>query len=198
MIRTITMYQEKQSKNVQLLKTLYSTNLSSLIVIASNGKIYQLSLTDLTLHKDHSIHQLCNIESDQKILTVMDMISFNSYHSLITVSKNGYVKRTLINEYNLVRKKGVIAVKLEENDLLASVLFSFDDNDKLLIVSNNHYYNYYPVNTVNCTGRATKGIKGIKLNKDEYVSSAKILQDDGDFSITSRAVKGNKILTNTW
>ena len=89
-----------------------------------------------------------------------------------------------------VTKKGVGAIKLDE-DTLVSIILSSDDDDKVVVVSNADYYNCYSLSEIGYTGRMTKGVKAIKLDKDGYVKQAFSTSDD-KYKITGRAVKGVK------
>jgi DNA gyrase/topoisomerase IV subunit A len=88
-------------------------------------------------------------------------------------------------------KKGVAVLKLEEGDSLIAAILSSDDDDKIVIIGNNDYYNCYPLSDINCTGRATKGVKAIKLEEKGFVKEAKWVGDN-TYKITGRAVKGVK------
>ena len=68
---------------------------------------------------------------------------------------------------------------------------NWNDSGRSTDSCNADYYNCYPLSEISCTGRATKGVKAIKLDKDGYVKEAKWV---GDSSIknTGRAVKGVK------
>ena len=204
----------KPPKNASLINTLYSTNLGNIAAFTNCGRMYNFLLADLDCNKDYSIHELITLQDNEKVILLIDMTSFNSYQNLITISKNGYIKKTATNEYNVKAKKGTVAVKLEENDSLIGAYLSLSNNDKIFIVNNTGNYNYYKVSEVSNTGRATKGVKAIKLVNNEYIISATIIKDSisykgilsitsagkgkitslTDFNETSRAVKGSQVM----
>ena len=68
---------------------------------------------------------------------------------------------------------------------------SSDDDDKIAVIGNNDYYNCYPLSEISYTGRTTKGVKAIKLEKDGFVKEAKWVGDN-TYKVTGRAVKGAK------
>ena len=82
-------------------------------------------------------------------------------------------------------------MKLDPDDSIISVIMSSDDNDKIVIIGNNDYYNCYPLKDIGYTGRNTKGVKAIKLEKDGYVKEAQWVGDKS-YVVTGRAVKGVK------
>ncbi len=205
----------KPPKNSNLINTLYSTNVGTISAFTSAGRIYSFSISDLEYNKDYSIYEIIALQDNEKVKLLIDTTSFNSYHHLITVSRNGYIKKSSTSDYTSRTKKGVIGVKLEDNDTLVGVYLSISDNDKIMIASSNGYYNYYKVTEVGTTGRATKGVKAIKLAANEYVASATLVKDSieyqgilsitssgkgkitpvDEYNETSRAAKGNQIMS---
>jgi len=168
----------KPPKNANLINTLYSTNLGTIAAFTDRGRMYSFSLGELDTDKDYSVYELIALQDDEKPILLIDTTSLNAYKYLITISKNGFIKKTLVKEYNSRNKKGLVAVKIEENDTLIGVYLSHSDNDKVFIGNVNGSYNYYNLSEVSSTGRATKGVKAIKLNKDEYVSCAALIREN--------------------
>ena len=204
----------KPPKNASLIKTLSTTNLSSVVAFTSSGKYYSFTLSDLEKNKDYSLYELIPLQPEEKVKLLIDSTTFSFYNSLITISKRGFVKRTLVKDYNMRMKKGVAAVKLEENDDLVDVVLSQSDDDKLFICSNAGNYNFYSVAEIPITARTTRGLHGIKLKENEFVIGAALalanIEYKGIFSIstvgkgkltsllnfpfTSKNVKGSKIM----
>lgn len=204
----------KPPKNANLINTLYTTNLGLINAFTNYGRMYGLSINDLDYNKDYSIYELLTPQDNEKVILLIDATSFNAYNSLITISKNGYIKKSSTSEYTSRAKKGVAAVKLEENDILVGAYLSMKDNDKIFIVNSSGYYNFYEVNEISSTGRLTKGVKAIKLMNDEYIQSATIIKDNleykgiltidtsgrgkitpiEDFNITSRGIRGSQVM----
>lgn len=168
----------KPPKNANLINTLYSTNLGIIAAFTDQGRMYNFSLSDLDAEKDYSVYELIALQDNEKPILLIDTTSLNAYKYLITISKNGYIKKTLTKEYNGRVKKGLIAVKLEDNDTLIGVYLSMSDNDKICIGNINGCYNYYSISEINSTGRATKGVKAIKLAKNEYISCATLIKEN--------------------
>ena len=204
----------KPPKNATLINTLYTTNISMVSAFTNRGKMYNFSLNELDLNKDYSIYEIIAPQPEEKVILLIDTTSFNSYKNLITVSKNGYIKKSAVKEYNLRAKKGTAAVKLEDNDVIIGVYLSSNDDDRIFVVNNNGYYNFYNLSNVSATGRITKGVKAIKLDTNEYIRTATIIKTNinytgiltitttgrgkittiEDFAETSRGIKGAKVM----
>lgn len=204
----------KPPKNANLINTLYSTNLGTIAAFTDQGRMYNFSLNDLDTEKDYSVYELITLQDNEKPILLIDTTSLNAYKYLITISKNGYIKKTLTKEYNGRVKKGLVAVKLEDDDTLVGVYLSLSDNDKICIGNINGNYNYYALSEVNSTGRATKGVKAIKLAENEYISCATLIKENityrglltistsgrgkitelNELTETSRGVKGSAVM----
>ena len=204
----------KPPKGANLINTLYTTNLGSVAAFTNKGKMYNFFINELDYNKDYSIYELIEPKDNEKVILLIDVTSFNSYNYIITVSKKGYIKKSNINEYNVRAKKGTAAVKLENEDSLVGVYLAMVDDDKMFIVTNNGYYNFYKIEELSSTGRVTKGVKAIKLDPEEYIKSATIIKENieykgiltitsegrgkitpiDSFNETARAVKGTKVM----
>lgn len=204
----------KPPKNANLINTLYTTNIGTVAVLTNRGRMYHFSLADLEYEKDYSVYELIELQDGEKPILLMDSSSFNAYKNLITVSKKGYIKKSSITEYTTRSKRGVAAVKLEEDDNIVSIFLSSSDEDKVFIVSSAGNYNFYSLDNVSTTGRATRGVKGIKLEENEYVISATIIKQNvmyrglltiasngqgkispiDEFGTTTRGIKGRQVM----
>jgi DNA gyrase subunit A len=204
----------KPPKGANLINTLYTTNMSTVAVLTNKGRIYHFSLADLEYEKDYSVYELIELQDGEKPVLLMDSSSFNNYKNLVTVSKNGYIKKSSITEYATRSKRGTVAVKLEDNDSIVSIFLSLSDEDKVFIVSSSGNYNFYTLANISATGRATRGVKGIKLDDGEYVMSATIIKQNvmyrglltiasngqgkispiDEFGVTTRGTKGRQVM----
>lgn len=196
-----------------IVNTLYCTNLSSLACFTSAGKMYSFSISDIPYNQDISLYELIQI-NDEQAMVMINKSDLRDYKYLVTVSKNGYLKKSKISEYLGHAKKGLISVKLVDGDTLVGVYLSANENDKIFVASNNGNYNYYGLDTINPTGRATLGVKAIALTKGAWIASSALVKDSieyiglltistsgrgkitalTDYSETSRAIKGNAVM----
>ena len=203
----------KPPKNANLINTLYTTNLGSIAAFTSGGRMYSFTLSDLEYGNDYSVYELIQIQDDEKVLTLIDNNSFASFKYILFVTKQGLIKKSRTSEYNTRAKKGQVAIKLKENDTIVNVFLSSNEEDKVMIASNSGYAVFYDHSDITAIGRASQGIKAIKLKDDEYVVGATIVKDSlsyrgvfsitstgkgkiteiKDFSETSRAVKGSLV-----
>ena len=177
-------------KNLKPQEVYYTTNLGYLTLITDAGKMYNASLSKLKIGKEYKISEVFEIAGEHPRLLI-DTMSFNAYQSITCVTRNGLIKKSHTNDYLARAKKGVAVMKLDDGDSLVAVIMSSDDDDKIAVIGDNDYYNCYHLKEISYTGRATKGVKAIKLEKDGYVKEAKWVGDN-TYKITGRAVKGVK------
>ena len=188
--KTIKLVEKDKASRVAKQEVIYTTNLGFLTLITDSGKMYNASLSRLKLNKEYKLNEVFEIGGEHPRLLI-DTLSFNAYETITCVTKNGYIKKSAIAEYTARSKKGTAVLKLEENDIVVAVILSSDDDDKVVVISNNDYYNCYPLSDISCTGRLTKGVKAIKLDKNGFIKEAKWVGDKS-YTITGRAVKGVK------
>lgn len=169
---------------------LFTTNLGSLTLFTSSGKMYTESLSKIKYDKDIKLTDIFPIGAEKPLLLI-DTRTFNAFQSVTCVTKHGFIKKSHVGEYLARAKKGTAAIKLEEGDSLVSVILSSDDDDRVAIISSSDYYNCFPLSDITYTGRLTKGVKAIKLTEKEEVKEAKWVGDN-TYKITGRAVKGVK------
>lgn len=92
------------------------------------------------------------------------------------------IKKTLAEEYNQKRGKSLKAINLKDGDEVVNVLFMNEEKVGILTFNGN----FVIINTddINAIGRATAGVKAIKLDDDNYVTDAKIVNDNDKYMIT--------------
>ena len=188
--KTIKIVEKDKANKISKQEVIYTTNLGFLTLITDAGKMYNTSLNKLKLNTEYKLNEVFEFEGEHPRLLI-DILSFNAYKSLTCITKNGLIKKSHLTEYLVRSKKGIAIIKMDKDDILIAALLSSDDDDKAVIIGNNDYYNCYPLSEIGYTGRVTKGVKAIKLEKDGYVKEAKLVGDN-TYKVTGRAVKGVK------
>lgn len=179
----------KPPKNTNLINTLYTTNLGSIAAFTSSGRMYSFGLSDLEYGHDYSIYELIQLLDNEKVLALIDNNSFSSFKYILFVTKQGLIKKSKTSEYNTRAKKGQVAIKLKDDDSIVNVFLSSNEKDRIMIASNSGYSVFYDHSDIAAIGRASQGVKAIKLKSDEYVVGTTMIKENisykGIFSITS-------------
>ena len=151
--------------------------------------MYSFGLSDLEYGHDYSVYELIQLQDNEKVLTLIDNNSFSSFKYILFVTRQGLIKKSKTSEYNTRAKKGQVAIKLKEDDSIVNVFLSSNEKDRIMIASNSGYSVFYDHSDIAAIGRASQGVKAIKLKSDEYVVGATMVKENisykGIFSITS-------------
>ena len=142
------------------------------------GKVFATRVFELPegsrTAKGQAIINLINIEQNEKVLallTVSKEILESQTHFITCATKNGLVKKTAIREYKDIRSSGKIGIVLKENDKLIQVQVTNGENYILLVTKSGKSIKFKE-SDVNATGRASQGVKGISLKKQDEVITA--------------------------
>ena len=110
--------------------------------------------------------------------------------ALLFVTRTGYVKRTLLSEYKNLHKGGIIATQIMEGDALIGTSL-VRTGDEVVIVTAQGMAIRFPVEDVRNMGRATRGVRGIKLRDgDAVVGMAVVNQGDEESTLLTICAGG--------
>lgn len=199
----------KLAKNEVIMQTINDDNFSSLLAFSNKGKMYTLNIDDLPVNAKVNIAQYFEFENGEHITTATSLARKNEVKYFIFITKNGMIKKTKASEYEHKRGKSLKAINLKEDDEVVNVHFT--NNEKVGILTYNGNFVIIDTEEINPIGRATAGVKVIKLNDDDYVISSKSIKTNDifmittskrglikkssldDFPICNRGIKGKKI-----
>jgi len=151
---------------------LFFTNLGRVY----KAKGYEIPESSRTA-KGTSAVNIIPLMSGERVSSMVKVSEFSDDSYLLMVTRNGTVKKTSMSEYANIRKTGVIAIIIDENDTLDTVLKTTGD-DNIIIAS--HFGKAIKFNESDARpmGRVTRGVRGIRLEDDDYVVGAIIEQPD--------------------
>jgi DNA gyrase subunit A len=113
---------------------------------------------------------------------VVGVSNCNEGLSLFTITENGYGKRTLLDEYRLIKRGGKGVININTSDRNGKVVGTIvvQDDDDLILMSQNGIVIRTKAKDISCIGRNTQGVRVMKLEEgDKVVSVAKIKSEDG-------------------
>ena len=199
-------------------KMISMTTHDYILFFSNYGKVYSLKGYEIPEFSRQSkglpIVNLLPIEKDEKItsmLMVKDGGEENKY--LVFITKKGIIKRTLLSEFDSIRKNGKKAIVLKEDDELINVGKS-DGTKMILIGADNGKMIRFSEEEVRVMGRSSSGVKGIEIDDSNNVVGAAITDDNknvlvvtengygkqtqiSEYRITHRGSKGVKALNTT-
>jgi DNA gyrase subunit A len=160
-----------------------------LLFFTSVGKVYRLKVHELPLgtrqSKGRAIVNLLPFAQGEQVKAVIATRDFKEAEYLVLATREGMVKKTKFEEYNTpLKADGIIAIKLKEGDALVDVLHSSGDED-IILVSRKGQAIRFKESNVRPMGRATSGVKGMGLRKEDEVISAGIADDELDMLVVT-------------
>ncbi len=156
-----------------------------LLFITNKGQLYHLKVYKIPeasrIAMGKAIVNLISLAPDEKIMATLSTKDFSDERSLAFFTKNGVVKRTNLSEFGSNRSySGIRAIVLDEGDELVSAKIVDKDAKHLLIASYLGIFIKFPLEDVREIGRSARGVRGIKLNENDFVVGAVVINDDGN------------------
>ncbi|WQR79641.1 DNA topoisomerase (ATP-hydrolyzing) subunit A [Helicobacter pylori] len=156
-----------------------------LLFITNKGQLYHLKVYKIPeasrIAMGKAIVNLISLAPDEKIMATLSTKDFSDERSLAFFTKNGVVKRTNLSEFGGNRSySGIRAIVLDEGDELVGAKVVDNNAKHLLIASHLGIFIKFPLEYVREIGRTTRGVRGIKLNENDFVIGAVVISDDGN------------------
>ncbi|WQT09587.1 DNA topoisomerase (ATP-hydrolyzing) subunit A [Helicobacter pylori] len=155
-----------------------------LLFITNKGQLYHLKVYKIPeasrIAMGKAIVNLISLAPDEKIMATLSTKDFSNERSLAFFTKNGVVKRTNLSEFESNRSCGIRAIVLDEGDELVGAKVVDNNAKHLLIASHLGIFIKFPLEDVREIGRTTRGVRGIKLNENDFVVGAVVINDDGN------------------
>src|SRR4051812_26842610 len=161
---------------------LTSTAHSYLLFFSNRGKSYRLRAHEIPMKertaRGTALVNLLPLDADERIQAVIDTRTYEDGSFLFFATKNGMVKKTKMQEYDSpLARNGLIAINLQNGDELVRVIQTTGEND-IFLVSAGGMTIRFSENDVRAMGRATAGVRGMKLkNAEDAVVGAAVAAD---------------------
>lgn len=177
----------KEEDEVSMLR--FADTHDRLLFITNKGKLYERKVWDIPessrTSKGTAIVNIIDISTDERveeILTISKEIEANKKNLFIFfATKDGNIKKTLLSEYENIRKSGIIAIGLKDKDALVRAQLTNGNNEVILVTENGKSIRFNE-NDVREMGRSASGVKGIALKMDDHVVSMEIVPEDTEGS----------------
>ena len=175
--------QNRGGKGIRGMQTIDEDYIESMIVTTTHnylmfftntGRVYRLKGYEIPeagrTARGVAIVNLLQLQAGEKITAVIPLKSYEDGKYMFMATRNGMVKKTDISEYQNVRKTGLTAIVLRDNDELIEVKATNGEDDIFLITKKGMTIRFNEKD-VRQTGRTSMGVKGIHLGKDDIVIS---------------------------
>ncbi|MFV8400886.1 DNA gyrase subunit A [Mycoplasma sp. 005V] len=168
---------------------IHASTHTDLLLFSNYGKVYTLRGHQIPEGSKQSkglpfinIIQGLDTENGEKIVSILNIDSFQNDQYLVTVTKQGMFKKSELGLFSNIRRNGLIAFKLREGDQLVRA-FVIGENDAVLLANNVKNVVMFKSNDVRPLGRSSLGVKGISLAPEQEVISASA-DNEGDYVLT--------------
>lgn len=132
--------------------------------------------------KGRNIVNLLNLPPDEKIMSIINVREFDDQRQLVTATKNGVVKKTVLSAYSNPRSNGLIALKLEDDDDLIGAAIT-SGQDEIILGTRDGMAIRFHESDVRSMGRVSVGVRGIKLRDGDEVVDM-VVVEKGAFLLT--------------
>ncbi len=149
-----------------------ATTLDYILFFSNRGRCYWLKVYEIPegshQAKGRPIVNLLELEKDEKITSYLSVREFIKDKFIFMVTAQGTVKKTSLEDFSNPRKKGIIAITLDEEDQLINT-FLTTGKDEIMLVTKNGQGLKFKEKDVRAMGRNAAGVRGIKLGKKDVV-----------------------------
>ena len=173
-----------QTINDDFMKDMFMVSTHDFILFLTNtGRIYKLKGYEIPesgrTARGMAIVNLLQLQPGEKISAMVQMREFEDDKYLIMATRKGIIKKTPISAYTNIRKSGIQAITLREDDELIDVTISDNTNNIMLITKDGQGIKFRETD-VRETGRSAMGVRGIELKGNDEVISMQ-LETEGEY-----------------
>ena len=151
-----------------------------ILLFTDMGRVYWQKVYDIPqlgrTSRGRAIVNLLNLREGENVTSMIPVRKFDEGH-LIMATKNGIIKKTVLSAYGHPKKDGIIAILLDSGDKLIGVKLTYGGQE-IVLGSERGKAIRFSEDGVRSMGRATRGVKGIKLQKDDSVKDIVIVDKD--------------------
>jgi DNA gyrase subunit A len=158
----------------------FAHNHDNLLYFTNQGRVFQLPVYEVPkasrTAKGQAIVNLLQLQKDEQVTAILLTGDEIKDQYLFMATKRGTIKKTPITDFKNVRKSGLIAIRLRAEDSLEWVKQASDGNEALLVTKNGKCIRFNEANA-RPMGRASIGVRGIKLKENDEVVEMDIVKD---------------------
>lgn len=168
----------------------------TLMVFSSKGKMYRILVDNIPEGTNASngtpISTLIEFENGEKPMAFTTMTRDTDKKFIFFATKNGTIKKVPLDEYDKMKRTGIIAISFKDGDELADV--TFINQEQMLLVTKNGMAIRFGTTEMPISSRIAQGLKGMKLNDGDSVIAALPIVDPEDYlAIVSKSGLGKKL-----
>lgn len=181
--------QATKNKDDDFIDNLFVANTHNFILCFSNkGRVYWMKVYDVPqgspTARGKPIVNLLPLEEGEKINAILPVIEFAEDKFVFFATANGTVKKTTLTDFARPMKRGIIAINLDEDDYLIGVAIT-DGRHDVMLFSNAGKAVRFDEADVRDTGRASRGVRGMRLADKQQVISLLVAENEQQSVLTA-------------
>jgi DNA gyrase subunit A len=167
----------------------------SLLFFTDRGRVFQLRVYELpdvsrTARGEHLIN-LINLEQRERVTAIVAVPKGVSRDFMIVATRKGEVKKTAMDEFEVVRRAGLIAMNLEDDDELIGAKLARTEDDVLLISAHGQAIRF-TVAELRSASRTSGGVRGIRLEQGDSLVSLNLTPPDSELLVVTEHGYGKR------
>lgn len=161
-----------KSEDDAILDMISTNTVDTLMLFSNKGKMYRILVdnvpTGTNISKGSPVNGLITLDTNEKIIAMTSLYRKSKAKYVIFITKQGLFKKTVIEEYMGGKKTtGIAAIKLKEGDSIANVTFA--EEEDFIVITKCGMSIHFETKDIAAIGRATSGVKAIKLADNDEV-----------------------------
>lgn len=166
-----------------------------ILFVMQNGRLYIKKVYEIPegtrTSKGRALVNVLNLQEGEKIAAMMCFKDFSDDSSLVMATRNGIIKKSALSAYKNCRAAGLIGMNVDEGDIIIGAELTKGNNDLILLTYQGMSIRF---SEDDCReqGRATRGVKGIKLHAGDYVKALIVVDDRSTLLIAGIKGQGKR------
>lgn len=175
----------KNNGNITIFSQKTNTQ-DTLMVFTIKGKMYRVLVDNIPEGKGIPLAALIEFEKNELPIAYTTLTRDTDKKYIFFATKNGIIKKVSLEEYDKMKRTGIISISLREGDELADI--TFINQEQMMLITKNGMAIRFSTTEMPISSRTAQGVKGIKLNEDDYVIACLPIED----SATHLAIVSDK------
>ncbi|RKJ69588.1 DNA gyrase subunit A, partial [Butyricicoccus sp. 1XD8-22] len=174
---------------------LFTSTHDAILFFTSKGKVFLTKGYEIPEYgrtaKGLPIVNLLNLDKEEKVTAMIRSESYQEDAYFIFTTKTGITKRTPLSQFANIRKNGLIAISLHDDDELISVRLT-DGNKDVIIGTREGMLIRFKEEDIRSMGRTAVGVRGIKLREGDYVVGMEIIEEGQEILVVTEKGYGKR------
>ncbi|MFQ5408029.1 MAG: DNA gyrase subunit A [Anaerolineales bacterium] len=170
-------------------------SLQTILFFSDKGKVYSEKAYEIAAagrtDKGVSLHSILALSAGEKVTAAVPVPGFDTAEYCTMVTRNGKIKRVPLEAFEAVRPSGLIAISLEEDDVLGWAQLTLA-GEEIIIVTEAGQALRFDTKLVRPMGRAARGVNAISLKPGDVITGVEVVDDDADLLVVTENGYGKR------